>query len=73
MDMYGDVRDCLREHRNDDPEPISVFLIDSDPSSAQIASSRSSVYSVAECLAYELSGAIFDGVTFGAQAIEVEY
>jgi|TARA_B110001469_G_scaffold88823_1_gene84281 hypothetical protein len=30
-------------------------------------------YSVAECLAYELSGAIFDGVTFGAQAIEVEY
>ena len=30
-------------------------------------------YSVAECLAYELSGAIFDGVTFGAQTIEVEY
>jgi hypothetical protein len=70
VDMYGDVRDCLREHRNDDPEPISVLLIDSDPSSAQIEFEE---YSVAECLAYELSGAIFDGVTFGAQAIEVEY
>jgi hypothetical protein len=47
-----------------------VLLIDSDPSSAQIEFEE---YSVAECLAYELSGAIFDGVTFGAQAIEVEY
>ena len=56
-------------HEFIDRGPSSIKL-DSDPSSAQIEFEE---YSVAECLAYELSGAIFDGVTFGAQAIEVEY
>ena len=60
-----DIRDYLKKHRDDDPEPIEVQVWYEEHYEYSIAHViyEGEEYSVPASLAYELSGAVFDGMT----------
>ena len=69
-----DIRDYLKKHRDDDPEPIEVHVWYEEHYKYSIAHVvyEGEEYSVPASLAYELSGAVFDGVTLMTGVIDVQ-
>ena len=69
-----DIRDHLKKHRDDDPEPIEVHVWYEEHYKYSIAHViyEGEEYSVPASLAYELSGAVFDGMTLMTGVIDVQ-
>ena len=69
-----DIRDYLKKHRDDDPEPIEVQVWYEEHYEYSIAHViyEGEEYSVPASLAYELSGAVFDGMTLMTGVIDVQ-
>ena len=72
--LEQDIRDYLKKHRDDDPEPIEVHVWYEECYEYSIAHVvyEGEEYSVPASLAYELRGAVFDGMTLMTGVIDVQ-
>ena len=70
----GASRETCKKHRDDDPEPIEVQVWYEEHYEYSIAHViyEGEEYSVPASLAYELSGAVFDGMTLMTGVIDVQ-
>ena len=68
------IRDYLKKHRDDDPEPIEVHVWYDEyyKSSTAHVIYEGEEYSVPASLAYGLDGAVFDGMTIMTGVIDVQ-
>ena len=68
-----DIRDYLKEHRDDDPEPIEVHVwYDEHYKSSTAHVIWEGEWALPVSLARELDGAVFDGMTIMTGVIHVQ-